>query len=69
VENWRKRLHRVLRDLPEALVDYKGMVRYRQTALDYLAKFDDGAPATRGTAPGQDVLLPASGIESLSVQS
>ncbi len=56
VEKWRKRLHRVLRDLHPAIADYKGMARYRQTIIDYLAPFDDGAPLTPGTHPGQSTL-------------
>ena len=60
VDLWGKRLHRVLRDLPPELVDYKGLTRFRPLALDYLSKFDDGATLPVGTAPGQDT-LPAKG--------
>lgn len=56
VEKWRKRLHRVLRDLDPALVEYKGMTRYRDTAVAYLAQFDDGAPIAPGIAPEQNAL-------------
>ena len=45
------RVHRVLRDLHPALVDYKGLTRYRDTVVGWLAPFDDGAPTTPGTAP------------------
>jgi hypothetical protein len=40
---WACRLHRVLRDLPEAIADYKGMTLYRQTVLDWLAQYDPEA--------------------------
>lgn len=39
---WAKRLHRVLRDLPQELIDYKGITRYKPLALEWLSKFDDG---------------------------
>ncbi|TBU97839.1 heme-dependent oxidative N-demethylase family protein [Stutzerimonas kirkiae] len=42
---WACRLHRVLRDLPEALADYKGLTRYRQMAVDWLRQFDPEAKA------------------------
>jgi hypothetical protein len=48
VPKWARRLHRVLRDLPPPLVDYKGMSRWRHLAVDYLANFDDGSPTTPG---------------------
>lgn len=48
---WAKRLHRVLTTLPNELAEYKGLVRYRQTAIDWLAKFDDGADLGTGTQP------------------
>ncbi|MDP9940236.1 heme-dependent oxidative N-demethylase family protein [Ectopseudomonas alcaliphila] len=40
---WAQRLHRVLRDLPDAIADYKGMTRYRQTLVDWLRQFDPEA--------------------------
>ncbi|KIQ01283.1 MULTISPECIES: DUF3445 domain-containing protein [Pseudomonas] len=40
---WARRLHRVLRDLPDAIADYKGMTRYRQTLVDWLRQFDSEA--------------------------
>lgn len=40
---WARRLHRVLRDLPEPIADYKGMTRYRKTLVDWLSQFDNGA--------------------------
>jgi len=46
VVKWARRAHRVLRDLPEDLASYKGLVRWRHIAVDYLAQFDDGSPTT-----------------------
>ena len=37
---WARRLHRVLRDLPKPIADYKGMSRYRSTLVDWLGRFD-----------------------------
>lgn len=51
VPKWARRAHRVLKNLPPELADYKGLTRYRQTAVDYLAQFDDGAPTSPGIAP------------------
>lgn len=42
VPNWARRTHRVLRDLPDDLVDYKGFSRYRDTVVQWLAAYDDG---------------------------
>lgn len=38
---WGRRLHRVLRDLPAPLVEYKGLSRYRDTAVAWLKRYDD----------------------------
>lgn len=51
VPKWAARLHRVLRTLPGELVDYKGITRYRQAAIDWLAPFDDARMLSEGTAP------------------
>jgi dimethylamine monooxygenase subunit A len=51
IPKWARRVHRVLRDLHPALVDYKGLTRYRDAVVEYLAPFDDGAPTSPGTAP------------------
>ena len=51
IPKWAKRLHRVLRDLHPALVDYKGLARYHDTAVRWLSRFDDGAATTPGTSP------------------
>lgn len=48
---WARRMHRVLRDLPSDLADYKGLSRWRPTAVAWLSQFDDGQPTSPGTAP------------------
>lgn len=37
---WAVRMHRALKTLPEALVNYKGLTRFHGTVVDYLAQFD-----------------------------
>lgn len=56
VTKWGKRLHRVLATLPPELAEYKGLTRYLPTALDWLAKRDDGSPLPIGTAADIDFL-------------
>jgi hypothetical protein len=51
IPKWSRRLHRVLQTLPPELVEYKGLTRFRDTAIDWLAQRDDGAPTSAGTAP------------------
>lgn len=51
VPKWGKRLHRVIRDIPEELAAYKGFARNRALVVEYLARFDDGAPTSPGTRP------------------
>jgi hypothetical protein len=51
IRKWARRAHRVLRDLHHALVDYKGLTRYRDTVVAYLAKYDDGLPTSAGPFP------------------
>lgn len=51
VPKWGRRLHRVLRDLPEELATYKGFIRNRPMIVDYLSRFDDGAPTSPGIFP------------------
>ena len=49
VKQWARRLPRVLRSLPDPIANYKGLTRYRQMTIDWLAKYDDagtGAGAT-----------------------
>jgi hypothetical protein len=51
IPKWARRVHRVLETLHPALVDYKGLTRYRDAVVAWLAPRDDGAPTTPGTAP------------------
>ena len=48
VPKWARRFPRVLRTLPPEIIEYKGLSRYRQTTIDWLSRFDDGA----STSPG-----------------
>lgn len=48
VPKWGRRLHRVVRDIPDELAAYKGFLRNRGLMVDYLAQFDDGAPTSPG---------------------
>ena len=48
---WARRLHRVIRDLPEELATYKGLTLYRPTLLEWLARYDDGAETSPGFGP------------------
>jgi hypothetical protein len=41
----------VLKGLHPALVDYKGLTRYRDAVVTWLSKYDDGTPTTPGTLP------------------
>ena len=43
-----RRLHRVVRDIPDELATYKGFLRNKPLMLDYLAQFDDGTPTSPG---------------------
>jgi hypothetical protein len=56
VRKWRNRLARVLRTLDPALVEYKGLGRYRELAVAYLGAQDDGLPLPSGTHPDQTTL-------------
>lgn len=51
VPKWARRVHRVLQTLHPALVEYKGLARYRDALVAWLAPYDDGSPTTPGTAP------------------
>jgi dimethylamine monooxygenase subunit A len=51
VPKWGRRLPRVLRTLPEELVGYKGLSRYRDTTIEWLSKYGDGAPTSPGGGP------------------
>lgn len=39
-----QRLHRVLRDLPPQLVEYKGLARFRDAAVTWLSAYDEESP-------------------------
>ena len=51
VPKWARRFPRVLKTLPPELVDYKGLTRFRDMTIDWLAKYDDGAPTSPGFSP------------------
>lgn len=42
---WSRRFERVLAGLPQDLVDYKGLTRYRDAAVQWLAERNDQGPA------------------------
>ncbi len=54
VPKWARRFHRVIRDLPDELAEYKGFDVNRPMILDYLSKFDDGAETSKGIYPDAD---------------
>jgi len=54
VPKWGRRLHRVLRDLPDELADYKGFAVNRPVIVDYLSQHDDGAATSAGIYPTAD---------------
>lgn len=37
---WAKRMHRVMKTLPEPLIDYKGLTRFHGMVVDHLSQFD-----------------------------
>ena len=41
----------MLKTLHPALVEYKGLTRYRDTVVGWLSRYDDGAPTTSGINP------------------
>jgi hypothetical protein len=51
VPKWARRVHRVLKKLHPALVDYKGLTRYREAVVEWLSRHDDGAPTSPGNGP------------------
>ena len=51
IPKWARRLHRVLLTLPQELADYKGLSRYRAATVEWLSRFDDGAPTSPGFFP------------------
>ena len=48
VSKWARRFPRVLNTLPPQIIEYKGLSRYRQTTIDWLSRFDDGALTSPG---------------------
>lgn len=40
-----RRMRRVLQSLPDEIADYKGLTRYRETAIEWLSPFDSEAAA------------------------
>jgi hypothetical protein len=51
VPKWARRMPRVLRSLPPQIIEYKGLPRFRQTTIDWLARHDDGTPTSPGFFP------------------
>ncbi|NBZ86201.1 heme-dependent oxidative N-demethylase family protein [Stagnihabitans tardus] len=51
VPKWGRRLHRVVRDLHPDLAAYKGFLRNRDAMVEWLSKYDDGAPTSPGIWP------------------
>jgi dimethylamine monooxygenase subunit A len=47
VPGWGRRLHRVLKTLPPELSDYKGLTRYREATVQWLARYDEEESAPR----------------------
>lgn len=54
VPKWARRFHRVIRDLPDELAEYKGFDVNRPMIIDYLSGFDDGAETSKGIYPDAD---------------
>jgi len=51
IPKWGRRLHRVLRDMPEHLATYKGFLRNRNSLVQWLSQYDDGLPTSAGWMP------------------
>ena len=51
IPKWGRRLHRVLRDIPEDLAAYKGFISNRDLLVTYLSQYDDGAETSPGIWP------------------
>jgi dimethylamine monooxygenase subunit A len=51
VPKWGRRLHRVIRDLPEPLAAYKGFLRNRPLMVEWLSQYDDGQQTSPGWWP------------------
>jgi len=48
IPKWSRRFHRVIRDLPDELADYKGLTITRPYVIEYMSQFDDGTPTSPG---------------------
>ena len=51
IPKWGRRTHRVLRDIPPELLDYKGFGSYLDTLVAWLSQYDDGAETSPGVWP------------------
>ena len=51
IPKWGRRFHRVIRDLPEKLANYKGFINNRPMIVDYLKDYDDGSETSAGVWP------------------
>lgn len=51
IPKWGRRLHRVLRDIPDDLATYKGFFRNRNSLVQWLSQYDDGLPTSAGWMP------------------
>jgi len=51
VPKWARRFHRVIRDLPMELATYKGFITNRAKIVEWLSRYDDGAPTSPGIWP------------------
>ncbi len=51
VPKWGRRLHRVIRDLPDELATYKGFAGNRSKILAWLSRHDDGITTSPGIWP------------------
>ncbi len=51
IKKWGRRFHRVLRDLPEELADYKGFLNNRDIIVEWLKEYDDNEPTSPGCSP------------------
>jgi len=51
IPKWGRRLHRVLRDIPDDLATYKGFLRNRNSIVQWLSQYDDGLPTSAGWMP------------------
>ena len=51
IPKWGRRLHRVLKSLHPALVDYKGMTHIEIPSSGGSRQYDDGTPTSAGMGP------------------